>query len=243
MLRVLLDAFRELEIQDHPLSFISGARWYSEPRLLSPFRPRLRPDPLGEGFTNADAVIGHFEFHETSRAGLRLLSDARQFVVIEAKMFSDLSAGTTNARAYNQAARNVACMAEAVARSGQSLSAIERLGFFVIAPAVGQRRPTQKLLDTAVEREAIRRSVRERVASYGAAQRLEAAEFETWERDCFTPFLDLIASTGGLSVLSWEDCIETVRIAAPECGAELLSFYRSCLELGALVPGRPSSSP
>src|SRR5258708_23252206 len=86
MLRLVLDAAESLANFGHPLRFLDRAKWYSEARLSSPFRSRLKLDPLGEGFTNADAVIGHFDFRPSTKAGLRLSSDASQFVVVEAKI-------------------------------------------------------------------------------------------------------------------------------------------------------------
>jgi PIN domain nuclease of toxin-antitoxin system len=55
--------------------------------------------------------------------------------VIEAKMFSNLSRGTKNALEYDQAARNVACMAHTIAKSGIQVDDLKSVGFFVIAPA------------------------------------------------------------------------------------------------------------
>lgn len=61
-----------------------------------PFSPRRsrRDDPLGEGFTNADAVMGHFDFDPVTKAGLRLRPDARQLVVVETKIYSGLRQST-----------------------------------------------------------------------------------------------------------------------------------------------------
>ncbi len=42
-------------------------------------------------------------------------------------MFSNLSAGVKNAPEYNQAARNVACMAEVISRSGLQVEDIDQL--------------------------------------------------------------------------------------------------------------------
>src|SRR5580658_8454634 len=67
MLRLTLDAAQTLRIRDYPLQFLDKANWYSESLLSSPFGPRSRNDKLGEGFTNADAVIGHFEFNPSTK--------------------------------------------------------------------------------------------------------------------------------------------------------------------------------
>ena len=50
-------------------------------------------------------------------------------VVIEAKMFSKLSPGVTNAKYFNQAARNVACMAEIANRAGIDPASFEDIAF------------------------------------------------------------------------------------------------------------------
>lgn len=116
-----------------PVPLIDGSRWYSEARLLSPFQPSARSDPLGEGITHADGVLGYFDLREETTAGFRLTSGT-QFVVIEAKMGSKLSSGTTRVRWYDQAVRNVAAMAWAIEQSGQSLDSVESLAFVVTAP-------------------------------------------------------------------------------------------------------------
>ncbi|HEY0970151.1 MAG TPA: hypothetical protein VGE02_04130 [Gemmatimonadales bacterium] len=78
-------------------------------------------------------MIGHFEFRDGRRA-ICLDRDARQLVVIEAKMYSTLSRGTRYAPEFDQAARNVACMAEVLARSGLEPEAMDRMAFVVVAP-------------------------------------------------------------------------------------------------------------
>jgi predicted type IV restriction endonuclease len=55
-------------------------------------------------------VIGHFNIGKDGRGDFTLKPDATHFVVLEAKMFSKLSAGTTRASYYNQAARYVGCI-------------------------------------------------------------------------------------------------------------------------------------
>ncbi len=71
----------------------------------SQFLPRFRGDPLAEGWTNADGCIDHFHINER-KGDLILDAGAEHFVVVEAKMGSGLSSGTTRALGYNQAARS-----------------------------------------------------------------------------------------------------------------------------------------
>jgi hypothetical protein len=72
---------------NHPLQFSNGAKWYSEARMSSPLRPRVNSDPLGEGFTNVDGIIGHFEFRPPTKTGLQL-KPGGQFVIVEARTFN-----------------------------------------------------------------------------------------------------------------------------------------------------------
>lgn len=132
LLRLVLDWFDRNRTLSHQLSFLPGARWYSEALLPSRFLPQRRSDERAESFTHADGVVGHFSIAPGERGEARLLPQPRQFVVAEAKLGSALSAGTKHAPEYDQAARNVACMAHML--EGVDLTTIEHLGFYVIAP-------------------------------------------------------------------------------------------------------------
>lgn len=227
MLRLVLDAIETHRIADHPLAFELGAKWYSEARLGSPFRPRRRGDPLGEGFTNADGVVGHFDFQPTTRAGLSLQPDATQFIVVEAKMFSNLSSGTRNAPMFNQAARNVACVAKIIEATGRPVTSFTSLGFFVLAPRPDQRGAGISNLEACMDPHAIALAVRERVRAYEG--RSEALELRSWEERVFLPLLDWLTQRQRLRVLSWDTCIDAIAAAQPEAGADLRNFYARCL--------------
>lgn len=134
LLRLVLDWLdRQREIE-HPLSFMPGARWYSEALLPSRFLPRTRGDRLAESFTHADGLIGHFDVDSGQRGDARLRADVQQFIVTEAKLGSKLSRGTKNAPDFDQAARNVACIAHMLSVIGVAPLKVRRLGFFVVAP-------------------------------------------------------------------------------------------------------------
>mgnify|MGYP006294179347 CR=1 FL=1 len=134
LLRIVLDWFSSHNIIEHELNFTPGCTWYSEALLPSPFLPRFRGDPLSESHTHADGLIGHIVMGSGGKAGTSLKPDARHLVVVEAKMFSRLSAGVKNAPYYDQAARYVACVAELLRRANRKLSDIERLGLYIVAP-------------------------------------------------------------------------------------------------------------
>jgi hypothetical protein len=195
-------------------------------------------DPLGEGFTNADAVIGHFDFRASTKAGLQLSSDVRQFVVVEAKMFSNLSLGTKNASNYDQAARNVACMADAIAQSGRALADFESIGFFVLAPALDLRRHRETNLEACLDPSSIRFAVSQRITAYEKWSRPEAANLRAWESNSFRPFVEHLANAKSIAVLSWEECIESIRISDSAAGEELHEFYQRCLTFAPQKPDK-----
>jgi hypothetical protein len=234
MLRLVLDAIGACSLPDHSLRFMPNSKWFSEARLNSPFRPRFRQDPLGEGFTNADAVIGHFDFRPATNVGMRLVPDAHQFVVVEAKMFSNLSGGTKNAPLYNQAARNVACMAETIARSGLSLDSLETVGFFIVAPDIGIRRERDTNLERFLDHASICATVNQRIQIYEELSRKEANDLREWEKNYFRPLVDRLFHEGQIAVLRWEDSIDAIGAADREWGAELTEFYKRCLSFAPL---------
>jgi hypothetical protein len=122
LLRLVLNWFARHSVKDHPLSFAADARWFSEALLSLAFLARHRGDKPAENWMHADGVIGHFSIGDEGKTDLTLLPNATQFLVLEAKMFSGLSSGVTNARYYDQAARNVACMAEVLCRAERNPS-------------------------------------------------------------------------------------------------------------------------
>ncbi len=226
MLRLVLQWFAESNTTGHDLSFAPGARWYSEARLASAFLPRHRGDKLAEGYTHADGVIGHFQIRENTQAELTLKTDAQQFIVVEAKMFSGLSKGTTHAPTYNQAARNVACMAELVSPANRDPSNIPSKAFFVLAP--------KEQLDAGVfadllDKASIERVVAERVANYDPPK-------TEWFETTFLPTL------GSMHVghLVWEDVVTFIKSVDRSYGDDLEIFYNRCLEFNRPFRGSES---
>ena len=117
-----------------PLGFLHGSTWFSEVLLPTAFKARFQGDPLSEARTNADGVIGQIRIGAKAKTHLELEPHPTQFTVAESKVGRPLSKGTSNARYFDQAARNVACMAEVIARAGKEPSGFDRLEFVVLAP-------------------------------------------------------------------------------------------------------------
>ena len=130
MLRLVLDWLSKNPNIEHDLSFCSSDSWYSEALLPSAFLARYRGDKLAESWTHADGVLGDFVIGANRDGDLTLIEGAKRILVTEAKMFSKLSSGVKNAGYFNQAARNVACIAEVIARTGKHPSSFDKIAFF-----------------------------------------------------------------------------------------------------------------
>jgi len=215
MLRLVLEYFSKHTLPpNHPLTFTEGSRWYSEALIPSAFRSRKRGDKFAESWTHADGVIGHFVIGSGAKGNLTLNSDADHFVVLEAKMFSKLSAGVKNADYFNQAARYVACIAEVLKRAGRQTQAFKALGFYVLAPA---SQIEQGVFDEHLTKDSLRTVVERRVKEYGD----EREWFSQW----FLPVLDRI----DIKTVSWENLIDFLAESEPDAD-QLKEFYRRCLE-------------
>jgi hypothetical protein len=215
LLRIILDWFARRGGDRYPLSPMPGARWFSQAWLPSAFMSRYRGDRLAEARTHADGVLGHFQIGDPGTAALTLMPEARQLVVVEAKLFARLSAGVRNAPYYDQAARSVACIAETLRRVERYPEEMDDLAFLVLAP---QARLDDGIFEWDLALDAIRRKVRRRVEDY-------AGERDKWFRDWFEPTWRRLE----VRSLSWEDVIDTIAFHNLEDGHVLDSFYGQCL--------------
>jgi hypothetical protein len=216
MLRLVLDAFYQLKISNYYLTFLDGeARWFSEARLISPFLPRSKKDPLGESHTHADGVIGHFKFRPGNKAGIELKNKARQFVVVEAKLLSNLSKGVEHALEYNQAARYIACMVETFRRSRINVDELKSVGFFLIAPK-------DKLIkfEKYLCKESVKKVIAKRLEGY-------YGKFPD-SRAPFVQSLDSVLEKIQVKALSWEEAISRIQTADQQIGKALNDFYKHC---------------
>jgi len=197
LIKLVLHQASNIPDESFPLGFLPGSTWFSEGLLPTAFKARSRGDPLSEARTNADGVIGHIRIGAKAKADLELEPLATQFTVVEAKVGSPLSKGTSNAKYFDQAARNVACMAEVIARAGKEPSMFDRLDFVVLAPHYSIEKGT---FSDEMRRSAIEEKVKKRFDAYDG-------ELDLWFEQSFTPLMDVIE----LRPLSWEDAIEWIR--------------------------------
>lgn len=215
LLRLVLDWYGRSGTASHQLSFAVGARWFSEGLLASAFLPERRGDPPAESYTHADGVLGHFDILPGKRSEIIVKDGAEQFVVVEAKLGSALSRGVKNAADYDQAARNVACMAAVLGRAGVIPSSVDRLTFYVVAP---EARVRAGVFGDLVTKASVERKVRARVARYNRAR-------DGWYDEHFVPLLEHIE----IDILTWEGILDAIRGVDRGYGKELLAFYNQCL--------------
>lgn len=106
------------------IEFGKLANWTSEALISSPF---VKAEKNREGYTHADMALGDFSVKYEDGGKINVSPSATTFGIIEAKMRSPLSQGTTHAPNYNQASRNVACIAENASEKCNTF-------FYVVAP-------------------------------------------------------------------------------------------------------------
>lgn len=228
LLRLALEAYSHPAFAGELLAPAAGAQWFSEGLLPSQFLPRTRGDPLGEGWTHADAVVGHVAVSRVGRSEVSLAARGTQFVVTEAKLGSPLSAGTTRAPFYNQAARNVACISEVLHRAHRPPSSLLSVAFVVLAP---RRQIGLVVLPELLSKRSLRATVEKRVAMYAGEP--DGATKRAWFEQAFLPLLDRLI----VEALSWESVIERASTLHPEASNSLDAFYQQCLRFNPVVAG------
>jgi hypothetical protein len=223
MLRLVLDWMHQHRHQNvrSTIPFPENAHWYSEALLPSAFLPEKRGDPLAEGYTHADGVIGNFSIGSGAKGDFALLPDARSIVVVEAKMLSKLSSGVKKAPSYNQAARNIACMAHVVGEARIRPESMPTVAFYVLAP---QSQIDDGAFLPEMTREHIEMTVKERVDAYEGRR-------DNWYKDRFLPLLKHM----DIGTVAWEQIISDVTREDAEYGAELNRFYLDCLKFNQVV--------
>jgi hypothetical protein len=164
--------------------------------------------------------IGHVTIGDKALANTGLRPNGTQFVVTEAKMFSPLSPRVTNAPGYDQAARNVACMAEVLRLAQRPPNQISSLGFYVIAPS---EQIALNLFKMQMSKESIENKVTARVLQYTTPDRESK---EQWLRDWFLPTLHNCK----VECLSWERLVADICEKDSDFGSDFSDFYFECLK-------------
>jgi hypothetical protein len=216
LLRLILDWFSTHRDINHTLAFPENAQWFSEAMLPSAFQARYRGDKLAESRTHADGVIGQFLIGNGSKTGLSLMPQTTHFLVLEAKMPSGLSSNVRNVRNFDQAARNVACIAELFHRANLSPATARHIGFYVLAP---HAQITRGVFNQFMNRESLQQKVKKRVQDY-------KGDKDQWYSEWFLPTLQQIE----IATISWEELIETVNKQDTASAISIKTFYKRCLD-------------
>ena len=229
MLRLVLAA-QHRGINCLPFSFLAGSRWFSEAQLRSKFHPRFRGDRVAETRTHVDGVVGHFRLLPGTKTDLELVAGAKQFVVIEAKMFSPLTSYTRYAICYDQVARTVACMATTLEHADILPSDLTSVGFYVIAPS---SQIELGVFSKQMNRVHIAEKVQLRIKDYQDNNE-HFTKLQVWFKDFLTPLLERI----DLRCWAWEKTIDEILSADLERGSIIQEFYRSCIKYNPTMDPR-----
>lgn len=219
MLRIVLQQIKEKKIIHDDLTYPSeDVDWYSEALLPSPFLARTRGDNLAESYTHADGVVGKFMIGNKETGDLSLVDSCDFFYVTEAKMYSKLSAGTKNAKNYNQAARNIACIAKLIYDSKNiQISDFQKLGFYVLLPE--DQIQDEPSFNSFMEKDNIIAAINNRISHYPTNDKNKKNIFD-WLDLNLHDFINKLE----IKLITWEDLV------AKSTDTSIKDFYQKCLD-------------
>ena len=187
--------------------------WMCEGRMRSAFK--------NEGATRADAIVGNLAVQSGTRWRMTLSTQKPTEVrcyVLEAKMGSGLSSDTKATHGkdgFNQAARNIACIAAAACEAKVTRDIFDGR-FYVIAPKKNDNCASIKDL-ISVSPKIIEREIDKKDPRHLFRQEFEKKDF--------MDFVNSIATNSCL--LYWDDIIGAI----PDNGQKLFEFYGKCKTL------------
>ncbi len=199
---------------------IENARYYTNATIETPFKVRVKgeKDSLAEPSTTVSGVVGHFTvLYGKKKERLALLSDAKQFIVLETSMSKPLRKGTKRFKRYHQIARDISCMVQTLSHLDNKF--IDYLGLFVIAP-----KQTLKLesFKTFTYKQNIEELIEERVNVYGD------------EKKQFLDLFKRLFQRIDVDCISFEDVIRYIKKNDGDYGERLIQFYHNCLRYHGL---------
>lgn len=223
LLRCILNWFYINSKPSNLIYFFPESTWFSEGLLPSKFIPMFRGDQIAEGRTNADGVVGNIKIGSKGKGDVSFVKPFEQLIVTEAKIYSKLSYGTKNANFYDQAARNVGCVAKMLDDSNCYLKNIKDLAFYVIAPK--RQIKNEPSFSQWVNKTSIEHKVQKRIKQY--KDRKDYNKKEEWFKDYFLPVLSIIK----VECISWEKIIKEIKETDNKTGNIFENFYKKCLEI------------
>jgi len=218
MLRILLEAHHKGR-SCFPIPYYDDSTWYSEGIISSPFSLK----PYAESGTRSDGIIGHIKIRVDTKAGIRLEKNARQFVVLEAKMKSGLSSNVDNAGFYDQASRYLACICKTIELSNCAFSDIDSIGFYVIAP---EDQINQNIFSKYLNPNNILNTVEKRVNQYMMEDCYSS--LVRWYNNNFKPFMNYMKCEGRIGCIKWEEAVDKIEDVSEK--KSIREFLYKCYE-------------
>ena len=227
MVRIMTSVSIEEDLQLKGIDFGKMANWYSEGMLASPYPPAFRGDSLGEGYTHADMALGNFTVDAKNRGEILIKGNTGNFGVIEAKMNSPLSKGTAHAPNYDQASRNLACIAFSTRKTQHEIF------FAVAAPQIAIEKHK---IDRIVDKSSMLAKISDRFDSYnepeltGKVSAEEAAKYAAKYAAIFQEKDITIERAAGATciVISYEEWLSELKPLVGSLYQELRDFYKLC---------------
>ncbi|SNR58021.1 hypothetical protein SAMN06265371_10626 [Lutibacter agarilyticus] len=220
LLKLLVYAITDFGLKEHPLYVNENEKFFSEGLLPSPFLTEGKKNPFAESHTHADGAIGNFTIGNNSSKGLLELK-GNKLNIFEAKINSGFSTGVTNASFYNQAARNVACIAETIDKADklENLDSLS-IGFYLVVPK--DQYEKKKSFEEFLDRDHILKTVKKRVDQY--KNEGDYVERKDWFDTKFTLVLKHLER----KPLFYEDVITELKGSVYI--KKIKDFYNSCIE-------------
>jgi hypothetical protein len=206
---------------EHELSFHKESRWYSEVLLESPFMARTQGDKKAEAYTHADGVIGNFEVGKTGKGDLAIREDVKEIKIVEAKLYSKLSAGVTNDRKYNQVARNVGCLIHNLSEHYNDID-FGKCSFSFVVVASKEAISKNKSFKEYLKVDALRDTINNRAVNYYGN---DTEGYKNWNNS-FNNIFKYIK----INLLTWEEVIVFIKQNDSKYGNEFEDFYNKCKE-------------
>jgi hypothetical protein len=153
--------------------------------------------------------FGNFEVGHEGKGDLKVIGETGIFGVIEAKMGSPLARGTKNAPDYNQASRNLACIAF------NTLNTNHKISFTVVAPA---KKITKHRMKEKAGKDFMLEQIEKRFSSHSGDEMVYDLKDSVLDR----------ASSCICSVISYEDWMDLFDDS--EMKNDLIAFYERCLK-------------
>jgi len=204
MIRLLVmeSMIEKLQINKVDFGLLATKNWSSEALITSPF---VEAKVNKEGYTHADIILGDFSVNYNERGDINLNDSPDVLGIIEAKMGSNLSTGTSNADNYNQASRSICCLSYVTRKNPNC-----KLFFIVAAPEATINKYSIK---KQVERENILTQIGDR---FKHSEEPYMSEIKNQVEKC------------KLVIINYEDWLKELRNS--EVQKMLYDFYKECLK-------------